>query len=374
MESWRQRMPRGMYLKSTPLASSIAAPHPGSTLADFCAASGTDPFVGHRPVPVEPFVRYGLWYKDRHVPDLEPQKVVHVERHPRGFEVVLDTGDEFLAAAVVVATGLTGAARLPLPLARLASAVPAPGLVSHSSDHQDLSAFAGRRVAVLGAGQSALEGAAILRESGASVELFVRGPRVRFATPPADITRQGPGTPVKPESPLGPGWSLFTFSRLPAAFRLLPSRLRLRLVATVLGPAGAWWLRERVDARLAIHLNHRLKRAVVDDDGVALTFATPTGHRRAAGFDHVIAATGFQVRVDAMRFLSPPLRRSIARTDHTWPALGAWFDSSVPGLYFTGLAAAATYGPLMRFVCGTGFAARRVSAAVVRQPRAAGSR
>ena len=68
-----------------------------------------------------------------------------------------------------------------------------------------------------------------------------------------------------------------------------------------------------------------------------------------------------------MEFLDPGLRRSIARTDRTWPALGSSFDSSVPGLHFTGLAAAATFGPLMRFVCGTGFAARRVTTAVVRR-------
>jgi hypothetical protein len=41
-----------------------------------------------------------------------------------------------------------------------------------------------------------------------------------------------------------------------------------------------------------------------------------------------------------------------------------------PGVYFTGLASAATFGPLMRFVCGSGFAARRVSNAVAGRIRA----
>jgi cation diffusion facilitator CzcD-associated flavoprotein CzcO len=367
MENWRRRMPLGMHLKSTPFASSIAAPCPGSTLADFCAATGSEPFIGHRAVPLEPFTRYGLWFKDRHVPGVEPLRVVHVARRGGQFEVALDNGDEFVTSAVVIATGMSGTAHLPPQLAGLQpGTAPGSGLVCHSSDHRDLSAFAGRRVAVLGAGQSALEGAALLQESGASVELFVRGSRVRFGTPPADVTRQGLGTPLKPESLLGPGWSLTAFSRLPSAFRHLPMRLRLRLVATILGPSGAWWLRERVDGLVRIHLDHRLERAVGDGDEVALTFAT-TRERRTARFDHVMAATGFRVDVDAMRLLSHDLRRGIARTDGTWPALGARFDSSVPGLYFTGLAAAATYGPLMRFVCGTGFAARRLSAAVARQ-------
>jgi FAD-dependent urate hydroxylase len=369
MECWLEQMPSGMHLKSTPLASSIAAPGPGSTLADFCAATRSEPLVGHRPIPLESFIRYGLWFKDRHVPDVEPLRVTHVEPHGREFAVQLDNAEEFVSSAVVMATGLCGVAHLPPELAGLRSN--GSGLVSHSSDHRDLSVLAGRRVAVLGAGQSALEGAALLREAGASVEVFVRGSRVRFATRPADVTRQGRGTPLKPESVLGPGWSLAAFSRLPGAFRFLPPRLRLQLVATVLGPSGAWWLRERVDGLVRIHLDHRLERAVPHGDEVALTFATATGERRTARFDHVMAATGYRIDVDAMRLLSPDLRRRIARTAGTWPALGRGFDSSVPGLYFTGLAAAATFGPLMRFACGTRFAAGRLSAAVARQLNAA---
>jgi FAD-dependent urate hydroxylase len=40
-------------------------------------------------------------------------------------------------------------------------------------------------------------------------------------------------------------------------------------------------------------------------------------------------------------------------------------ESSVPGLFFTGLAAAPTFGPVLRFVAGTGLAARRVAHGVV---------
>jgi hypothetical protein len=140
----------------------------------------------------------------------------------------------------------------------------------------------------------------------------------------------------------------------------------------VLGPSGAWWLRERVDGRVPVHVRHRLERASVDGDEVTLTFAGPGGVWRTAAFDHVMAATGYRVDVDALEFLDGGLRRQIARTAGTWPALGPGFGSSVPGLYFTGLAAAATFGPLMRFVAGTEFAARRVAVAVTRQRTAAG--
>jgi hypothetical protein len=46
------------------------------------------------------------------------------------------------------------------------------------------------------------------------------------------------------------------------------------------------------------------------------------------------------------------------------PQLDPWCRSSVPGLFFTGLASAPTLGPLMRFVAGTAYTAPRVARAV----------
>jgi FAD-dependent urate hydroxylase len=44
--------------------------------------------------------------------------------------------------------------------------------------------------------------------------------------------------------------------------------------------------------------------------------------------------------------------------------LDAGYGSSVPGLYCTGLPAAASFGPVMRFVCGTEYASPRLAKAV----------
>ncbi len=43
------------------------------------------------------------------------------------------------------------------------------------------------------------------------------------------------------------------------------------------------------------------------------------------------------------------------------PRLGAGYVSSVPGLYFTGMLGGSSFGPVVRFVCGTEFASPRLA-------------
>ena len=84
---------------------------------------------------------------------------------------------------------------------------------------------------------------------------------------------------------------------------------------------------------------------------------------------HVLAATGYRVDLAGPDFMDDAMRRRV-RCVAGSPRLSGAFESSVPGVYFTGLPSAATFGPLMRFVCGSGFAARRVSHAVAERIRA----
>lgn len=363
MVSWREHMPRGMFLKSTPRASSISAPRFRGRLSDFCRAEGAEPIAGHHPIPLETFVRYGTWFGERHAPEVENVRVVGLRRGRTGFIVSLATGEELPARAVVVASGLAGLGHVPAELRVAGAGEPSPdGPVSHSGQHRDLSRYAGMELAIIGAGQSALETAALAHEAGARVRLFVRAPQVWFGQRPENIERQGWGTPLKPESPLGPGWSHVAFARAAGLFRQLPLQARLHFVRTVLGPSGSWWLRERVEGAVPIALGEHVVSVEHHDARVLLTLAGAGGEHGVL-VDHVVAATGYRVDLESLPFLDGELRRQIELAGRS-PNLRANFESSVPGLYFSGLAAAATFGPLMRFVAGTGFAARRVSAAI----------
>ncbi|MER8182019.1 FAD-dependent oxidoreductase [Kitasatospora sp. NPDC094015] len=365
MDSWRSRMPVGMFLKSTPRASSISDPAGRHRLQDFRAATGRPQGGDLHPIPIEEFIAYGEWFERTCVPEVERAKVLGIRYEGGRFQLLLDTGESFSSAAVVLATGLQPYAAVPRLLRPLVDA----GLASHPAAHVDLGKFAGQRVAVVGAGQSALESAALLHEAGAEPTVVARTRELLFGVPPAadeSGERPLPARLTGPGSPLGPGWGLLAFSRLPAAFRYLPDAQRAHSVRTVLGPAGAWWLRPRVDGRFPVLTGHAVETAAAHGDGARLTLRGPT---RTLDADHVLVATGYRVDVERLTLLDERVRLAVRRTPLGAPRLSAGFESSVPGLYFSGLSAADSFGPLLRFVAGTGFAARRISGALAEAPR-----
>jgi cation diffusion facilitator CzcD-associated flavoprotein CzcO len=366
MSSWREEMPAGMLLKSTPLSSDLSAPVAGYGLRDYCLGHGVEPLADHQAVPADLFVNYGQWFQREWVPDIEQARVEVLRRRPDGFEVVLDTGERLVAGSVAVATGQGPFAYLPPQLSApemlTAAKAGAPAPVSHSSRHRHLSGFSGTDVIVVGAGQSALETAALLLETGARVTVVARR-QVAFNDPPKVGGRLRIAGLVRPDSPLGDGWPYYLVSRSPYAFSHLPARVRLAIVRRLLGPAGAWWLRERVLGRVPLRAGQRIVAARTAGGRVVLHLWDRKATTSTLSADHVIAATGYRVDLDRLDFIEPETRAAIARTGRS-PRLGPSFESSVPGLFFAGLSAAATFGPLLRFVAGTRFAATRISAAV----------
>ncbi|MFI0980125.1 FAD-dependent oxidoreductase [Streptomyces sp. NPDC021093] len=364
MVAWRTRMPAGMLLKSTPVASNIDAPQPGHDLIDFCAEAGVRRYESDWDlIPVEDFAAYGQWFADRLVPELEQVRVVSVDHDKDGtFSLKLDSGEQFRARAVVVATGLSGLARMPRELAAAVPDGPSPtGPVSHAAQHRDLSAFAGKDVVVVGAGQSAIENAVLMAEAGASSVRIVA--RRRGAVTFGDSPDRQPR--LRPESPFGRAWSLYGLSYHASYVRQLPAPVRHYLVRRVLGPLGAWWLRDRFTGRVQVTDGRRIVRARVEDGRPTLTLGGGEGPSAELAADHVMAATGYRTDITSMPFLGDGIRTALTTTRGA-PVLDAGYGSSVPGLHFTGLPSASSFGPVMRFVCGTEYASPRVAGAVAR--------
>jgi FAD-dependent urate hydroxylase len=357
MQLWRDFMPEGMFLKSQGFASNLSDPEGTHTLEAFCKATGR-PYASYGlPVPLDTFVAYGQWFRDELVPDVEEVLVTDVARADGGFGVSLANSEQVRARKVVVAIGVEAFAHVPEPLSALPSSV-----CTHSSAHADLGAFRGQEVIVVGAGQSALESAALLHENGARVQLVARTDKLAWNGAPLPLDRPLLSRLKEPESGLGSGWATWLYSNQPGLFRRLPRSTRVYRARTALGPAGASWLRSRVEGQFPALTGHSVTWARMQDGGARLGLARADGSSREVAADHVIAATGYRTDLTRLPFLDDRMLSSLQTVAGTGSSVvGRDYQTTIPGLYVIGPAVAPTMGPVMRFVYGARHAAPTVA-------------
>jgi cation diffusion facilitator CzcD-associated flavoprotein CzcO len=349
MDFWERHMPEGMFLRSSPRASNIADPERACTLLRYEREQG----VGlTNPLSLQEFRQYAQWFQRRLVPEVDARAVTRVEHEDGGFRLILDDDAAVNARRVAVAAGIAPFAWRPPQF----DGLPA-NLVSHSLDERDLSRFSGSRVLVLGAGQSALESAALLHESGADVELVMRAPKMILIPDPQPargLIKRQVRRAMYPPTEVGPP-GLSWIAAMPDAFRPLPRRVQVEIDRRATWPMGAAWLRPRLrDVRMTT------RRSIVS--------ATASGNRvhlklddgGTREIDHVLLGTGYRVEISRYPFLPPELLQSV-RTVAGYPKLTSGLESSVPGLHFLGAPAAASFGPVMRFVAGTPYAAQALA-------------
>lgn len=341
MDTWRAHMPADMYLKSEPYGSDMSCPQTGYDLAGYSRSEHIEGIERGVPLSLERFLDYSDWYIKHLVPEVSDVTVTEVKAVNGGFRVAFADAEPVAARNVVIATGVLPHLHIPAEL----SGLPA-GLVSHTSDHHRFDRFRGRHVAVVGAGSSALETAALLHETGCEVQLVVRCP-----DSPVWGTRALPLTPLTRlrNNKLCEGWKC-PFWNSPAAFRRLPESVRLVKAQTVLGPLGAWWLKDRVEGVVEILGETHVRAAQPSGSGVKLLLDGPS--RSSLEVDHVIAGTGFRMDIAHLAYLPEELRTRIAMRSG-YPVLTRAGESTVPGLYFAGAPAAFSLGPSMRFIAGT---------------------
>ena len=356
MDMWISHMPKGMHLKSEGFASSLFDPGGSFPLEAYCRQHGLPYRRIGSPVPLDVFSAYGLEFQRRFVPELEQEFVERVRREGTGFSITLGNGEVFYAQRVVIAVGLTHYAYLPEELACL----PAK-FVSHSYKHGELDGLKDKEVGILGAGASALDLAALLHKAGSRVQVIARGSSIRFQDPPKTLTPSLVARIRSPFTGIGSGWKLWMCVNLPLVFRLMPENFRIDKVHRVLGPAPGWFTKEQVVGKVKFQLDSTVTGAKVECNRVNLHIKDGSGQNAVLEFDHLIAATGYRTDISRLPFLDAGVLSGLALVEAS-PALSANFESSVPNLFFVGVSAANTFGPLLRFAYGAGFAAPRLSA------------
>jgi thioredoxin reductase len=354
MATWRHHMTGGTFLKSFGFASSLYDPGDTFTLEQYSKERGLPYSDVTDPVTIETFIDYGMEFQKRLVPNLEETDIVSVTRAPEGFALTTQTGEVVLARRVVLAVGITYFNNVPEIFANLPE-----GLASHSSEHTEVNKFNGQTVAVVGAGASAADISGLLQEAGAKVHMIARAESIHFHDPPEPEPRPLVKRIMFPRSGLGQNWPALLCTDYPLAFHALPAKFRVRAVKNVNGPAPGWFAKSKVVGHVDMHLATNLNGASTNGGGVTLHLSKSDGTTKDVHVDHVIAATGYKVKLNRLDFLDPDLRSQI-KTVFEAPALSTSFESSVPGLYLVGLAAAVSFGPLCRFAYGAKFTAPRI--------------
>jgi cation diffusion facilitator CzcD-associated flavoprotein CzcO len=351
MEFWAKKMPEGMLLRSPRVASNISDRTHEYTLEAYELAAGKAP---RAPVPIETFVEYGQWFQRQLGEDLDQRNGVQINLRNNGFAVTVEGGEEFHCQRIVVAAGIGPFRSKPQVFQHLD-----PMLASHCYEGRSIRSFSGKRVAVIGAGQSALESAALLHEAGAEPEIIAKISQLRWIGQHPWLHSLGPISKLLySDHDVGPA-GISRLVAMPKVVHHIPLKLRDKIRKRAVRPAGSKWLPERL-------------RKVKISTGRSVTEASSAGHQvrltlddgTERSVDHVLMGTGYSVDIQKYDFISRDLLSQIRLFDG-YPVLRSGFSSSVPGLHFIGATAARSFGPLLYFVAGTEFTSRELTSHIL---------
>jgi thioredoxin reductase len=359
MAFWKQQMPAKMLLRSKIEASNIDAPEEYLSLEGYQRATGRKL---PEPLPIEDFIAYGDWFCKQVVQEIDTRQVLNLSRRENDFEIKLEDSEKIYAKCVVLALGIGPFLVRPEEFSEIQKE-----LAPHTSDLNDLTQFNGKRVAVIGKGQSALEYAALLHENNAEVTILTRSEKLTFR-PFAwrkhlfRTLTPGPLRPfsfsVFPPTDLG---TIKTARKMadPEKFRRQSPQVQAQLLRDCAKPVGAYWLQPRLQG-VGLKTQVVVKNAEVNGAGLKLTLSDDTTDK----VDRVVLATGYKIDIKKYEILDAPLKQRIKMTPDGYPVLAMSLQTSVDGLYMAGVIAEKTLGPTLRFVTGTSNAGPRLAASI----------
>jgi len=324
MGFWTDHMPPGMFLRSG--------------IDWHLDASGThtfEAFVEDRdilrsdldPIPINVFIDYATWFQTHKRLKIRDQNVSTLERRGAQFVATLQDGSQIGADRVVAAPGCGYFAHVP----EWAGELPT-GVGSHTSSLVRFDEVAGQRVLIVGGRQSAYEWAALLGEHGVErVDIVHRHEVPRFARVSWSFVDDYVDATIRI-----PGW----WRSLPRSDQDTISRRFWEVGRLTL----EWWLIPRLTGD-RFHLWPSTQVIATTSGRESTVVSLSNGERLSV--DRVIFATGYKAELPKVPYLRPVI--SDIEVQDGFPALDAYFQSSIPGLYFPGFTASRDFGPFFGF-------------------------
>jgi FAD-dependent urate hydroxylase len=321
MDFWKNQMPQDMFIRTPHEFVSFSDAKDELTIQQYSEETGTELVT---PLPRPIFVDYANWFAQKAGIEFTTQLVTKVEHKEGYYEVTSDKGEIHTTRNVIVATGVEHYKFFPGFLKEFPS-----NLVTHTSGYTSFSQFKGKKVVVLGSGQSAWEAAGLLHRDGADVELVYR--------------KSGPNYAGSRENEIALRDVGDVFYNLPLEEKKQGWGQSAGSVAHFLKP----YVEGIVPQNFGVAINNIEQ---INEDEIRLSLSN--GSEKIV--NHIIAATGFHINVDKVPFFNSELLSEIDREDEyvQFPKLNESFESSVPGLYFAGPLSSHSHGPTFRFILG----------------------
>jgi len=339
LEAWKRHMPRGMFLRSGP-----------DWHLDARDAATFDAFVQERrlttretkPVPLDTFLDYAAWFMDRYSVTPRDTYVRHLARPGTFFVATLDDGSQVVAENVLLALGFAFFKHCP---EEIVTVLPARSF-THTCETVEFDVYRNKRVLIVGGRQSAFEWAALIREHDADEVHLV----LRHTTPKFAETDWSWVQPMVRRAVEDHGW----WRRLGEHDQRL---IRDRFWATGRLTLEEWLAPRVHQPNIHVHPETVIASAGARNDG---TFDVILNDGSRLNVHRIILATGYRPAMNAVGFLDGATIVNSLQTVDGYPALDPEFQTSLPHLFVTGLAATRDFGPFFGFTVGCPVAARIV--------------
>jgi lysine/ornithine N-monooxygenase len=344
MEFWKMNMPEGMYLRSA--CDWHLDPENEITIEKFFSSrnlSSADVI----PISRNLYLSYAKWFSEQKQISALPVYIDSLDNtSEHEYRATTSEGDVITANNVLIAVGFKYFKHIP---AEFTNIFP-HNAYAHTCDLTDMKTMQGKRCLILGGRQSAFEWAALLNEAGAAAIHISH----RHNSPSFTASDWSWVNPIVDNMEYEPEW----FRNLSAEEKVSLSKKLWAEGRLKIEP----WLETRImNQNIKLWPNTEVtacKKLSADELKVVLN------NSNTIVVDHIILATGYKFIIDRIPFLSKGNILTKLATQNNFPVLDEYFQTNLPGLFITSMAAAQDFGPFFGFTIAVRASAKLIGKAL----------